>query len=299
MVKPLTYFAELDNFNIVKRVIVADRDFIATQSGNWKETSPDGSFGWNYAGVGYLWDGQQFAPPSPGTGWVLTGGKWYAPWETPPSCQINFNQSYRIVNPAVGVPTTRVFIFQGYPGDNSGWDAPPTTTLTTALTNSGYQVVLVAQPVAQTCFFSDGGLRYQIAFKQYLLSLLKWLPPITRQFIGGISYGGLHSLMGMEYYSDLFDGWFACLPVTRLDALTELSSVGTVTNFEPFSNSSILSLKNGLITWGTADTRVNYLLTIQLANNLAANITKIEYPGLGHVTGTQQINDILSWLNTN
>jgi hypothetical protein len=56
------YFAHIDENNIVTTVIVADQEFINTGAegdpASWIETSIDGSFRKQYAGIGYTYDAQ-------------------------------------------------------------------------------------------------------------------------------------------------------------------------------------------------------------------------------------------------
>lgn len=56
------YFAEVKD-NVVTQVIVADQSFVDSIGGTWVETSYEGSFNKNYAGIGYGWDGTGFFPP--------------------------------------------------------------------------------------------------------------------------------------------------------------------------------------------------------------------------------------------
>lgn len=73
----MTYFAELDNNDVVIRVIVSDQDFINSgKVGNplkWIETSYNGSMRKNYAGIGYKYDRIRnvFIPPKPYGSWIL------------------------------------------------------------------------------------------------------------------------------------------------------------------------------------------------------------------------------------
>jgi hypothetical protein len=91
-----------------------------------------------------------------------------------------------------------------------------------------------------------------------------------------------------------FDGWFAHLPVVRLDALVEMSGVGDVPAFNPqFQTLS----GRGRISWGTSDTRVDWRLAQALQTD--TTVDRVEYPGLGHETTPQAIDDILSWLKAN
>ena len=71
------YFAHINENSVVTTVIVADQDFINTGAegdpANWIETSIDGSFRKQYAGIGYTYDAQAdvFITPQPYPSWSL------------------------------------------------------------------------------------------------------------------------------------------------------------------------------------------------------------------------------------
>jgi hypothetical protein len=86
----MAHFAELDNNNIVTRVIVVSNDDILDADGNeseelgkqfcsqfgdgpWIQTSYTGSFRKNYAGIGYTYDHERdaFIAPQPYPSWAL------------------------------------------------------------------------------------------------------------------------------------------------------------------------------------------------------------------------------------
>jgi hypothetical protein len=90
----MAHFAELTNQNIVTRVLVVDNCKITNENGqeseqlgqsflqqlfglntNWVQTSYNGNFRKNYAGIGYTYDPIRdgFIPPKPddGQNWVL------------------------------------------------------------------------------------------------------------------------------------------------------------------------------------------------------------------------------------
>ena len=96
----MAHFAELDENNVVKRVIVvankdtADADGNEKESigvafcqkllgGKWVQTSYNGSIRKNYAGIGYTYDTalDAFVPPKPFPSWVLNSDT--AQWEVP------------------------------------------------------------------------------------------------------------------------------------------------------------------------------------------------------------------------
>ena len=96
----MAHFAELDNDNNVLRVVVVDNNDILDENGNeseeiginfctqllggiWKQTSYNGNFRKNYAGVGYKYDESRnvFIPPKPFESWILEEEtcQWVAP----------------------------------------------------------------------------------------------------------------------------------------------------------------------------------------------------------------------------
>ena len=97
----MTYFAKLDENNIVTSVIVADQDFINSgkvgDASLWEETSYSGSFRKNYAGIGYTYDTTRnaFIAPKPYPSWTLneTTCQWEAPVAMP-TTELEDNKYY-------------------------------------------------------------------------------------------------------------------------------------------------------------------------------------------------------------
>ena len=100
----MAHFAELGENNTVLRVIVVDnKDTMDTfgveqeeigaafcrnlLGGTWKQTSYNGNFRKNYAGIGYTYDSVRdaFVPPKPFASWVLDEAtcRWDAPTPRP------------------------------------------------------------------------------------------------------------------------------------------------------------------------------------------------------------------------
>ena len=102
----MAHFAELDNVNVVKRVVVVNNevllkdgvedeqqgiDFLISTfgSGWWKQTSYNGSFRKNYAGEGMYYDKRldAFIPPKPTQfpSWIFDENtcRWHAPISKP------------------------------------------------------------------------------------------------------------------------------------------------------------------------------------------------------------------------
>lgn len=105
----MAHFAELDESNVVVRVIVVsnrdtsdangvEKEHIGAAfcerlyGGNWKQTSYNGNIRKNYAGVGFSYnpDIDAFVPPKPYESWILNNetALWEAPTPMPNDGQI-------------------------------------------------------------------------------------------------------------------------------------------------------------------------------------------------------------------
>ena len=86
----MSHWAEIDENNIVLRVLVGDNNepdegeaFMKSLGGNWVKTSYNGNIRKNYAGIGYKYDAtlDAFIPPQPFASWTLNNET--AQWEAP------------------------------------------------------------------------------------------------------------------------------------------------------------------------------------------------------------------------
>jgi hypothetical protein len=104
----VAHFAELDENNVVKRVIVVDNKDTADANGNevesigvafcqkllggnWKQTSYNGKVRKNYAGIGYTYRAEidAFVAPQPFPSWALdANAQWQAPVPMPEDGQM-------------------------------------------------------------------------------------------------------------------------------------------------------------------------------------------------------------------
>jgi hypothetical protein len=69
----MAHFAKIEN-GIVTEVIAVGDEFINSfidSNLDWVQTYKDNSQRYNYAGIGYIWDGTGFAPPQPFPSWNL------------------------------------------------------------------------------------------------------------------------------------------------------------------------------------------------------------------------------------
>lgn len=81
------YFAKIDLFFRVLKVIVADQDFIDRQPGLYVPCDLNGVYPKNYPGIGYTYDPEReaFIAPKPFPSWSLNEDtcQWVAPVEMP------------------------------------------------------------------------------------------------------------------------------------------------------------------------------------------------------------------------
>ena len=110
----MAHFAEIDDNNIVVRVIVvADKDTstdgiddeaIGAQfcqdllGGNWIQTSWSGSFHGQFAGIGFEWlpDSKVFITPQPYPSWTLEGHEWVAPVSRPEESVYDWDEDAQV-----------------------------------------------------------------------------------------------------------------------------------------------------------------------------------------------------------
>lgn len=98
----MSHFAELDENNIVLRVLVGDNNlpnegydwFVENLGGRWVQTSYNGTIRKNFAGIGYKYDEEldAFIPPQPFESWTLNAytAKWMAPKPYPQDGRVYF-----------------------------------------------------------------------------------------------------------------------------------------------------------------------------------------------------------------
>lgn len=99
----MAHFAELDENNIVKQVIVISNQELLDENGDeseskgisfckslfggeWVQTSYNGTFRKNYAGIGFSYDSEldAFIPPKPFSAWILNEEcQWVPPIDKP------------------------------------------------------------------------------------------------------------------------------------------------------------------------------------------------------------------------
>lgn len=230
-----------------------------------------------------------------------------APFVEPQVLNVNGNPIY-YVNPLIPI-TKRIVLFNGTGGSPETYLTPPFDTMSHALLDHGYQIVMIhikttSDEACLRASMADGGIAYAADWKKRVGEMLDAMDlnfgTVSTTVIGGFSLGGLHSLMAVELLPGRFTAWFGYKPVTKLSALSEFSDMD-VPYFNPLVDDSALAQTPGYLAWSDDDTRTDANLTIGLYNDLQAKSAPIEgtdYPGEEHNLSSAAIGDITTWLLT-
>lgn len=213
---------------------------------------------------------------------------------------LRFDTSYTLYSPTVPSNGKRVYLIHGsLKYSRVQWEHPVFKPFVDNLVANGYEVITFDLPHFYSEYFYDGGLNYRAGFQNQLRTIISNVETdhgVMNSIVGGFSFGGLHAMIAMSDISDIFQAYFAILPVVEMTALTELKGMAS-THFNPKHEIAVLETKPGLISWGTLDFRVNYQHSIDLVNLMnPANVTAIEYVGLDHTTNPQVVADTLTWI---
>jgi hypothetical protein len=103
----MSYFAEIDENNIVLRVLVGDSNmpnegydwFVENLGGRWVQTSYNATIRKHFAGIGFTYDEERdaFIPPKPFDSWVLDEETCL--WEAPvPRSEGDYQWDESVVN---------------------------------------------------------------------------------------------------------------------------------------------------------------------------------------------------------
>jgi predicted esterase len=197
----------------------------------------------------------------------------------------------------------RIYLLHGYGADNQVFLQEPFKAWIEDLKSKGFEIVTFDLPTPQREFFYfDGGK----AYGEFYIAKLKYTKTAyeiangkaDKNILGGISYGGYLALMGIEKTNDLFDAYFASMPVVEVGALEELSGVSN-TQFHPESDLNTLAKTPGFIQWGTKDERVNYRFTLKLVEELQsinAHLTAKDAGPIEHISTPETLSNITKWL---
>jgi predicted esterase len=214
---------------------------------------------------------------------------------------LQFDTSYTLYSPTIASNGKRVYLIHGsLKYSRAQWEHPVFKPFVDNLVASGYEVITFDLPHFYSDYFYDGGLNYRVGFQNQLRTIISNVETdhgVMDSIVGGFSFGGLHAMIAMSDISDIFQAYFAILPVVEISYLTELKGMAS-SHFRPINEVSILETKPGLISWGTLDNRVNYQYSKDLVNIMnPVTTTGIEYVGLDHTTSPEVVQDTIDWIN--
>lgn len=208
---------------------------------------------------------------------------------------------YKPTGPKV-VYTKRIYLMHGLRSTKADFENEPFKSWVDGLKQNNYDIVTFNLPYATEAMFdTDGGAQYKQDFIELMNMVIDAVEakngPAAVNIAGGVSWGGLHSLMAVEELDGFFDQYFAYVPVTDLTALFEFESCCSSAHFNPWNDTNALGAIPGYIAWGNMDMRVNYNLTIDLVDEIEdkSRLTTKEW-NLGHQSTPQSLQAITEWL---
>lgn len=226
----MAHFAEINDQNIVQRVIVFDvKDApesdgeqlcAAIYGGQWKQTSYNARIRKNYAGVGFSYDAQRdaFIAPKPYASWILDEAT--CQWKSPnPKPDTGYN--YRWSEPLNTWVVTNKYLFDAY-GLSQDYELIRPTVEKYAMVNSKF-VSLLQKPDYHVQLERANNILFVHARVQ------KWTPEIKQAYTEDINI--LHKEIGTDIYAYSFtpnDEYAATDP----DAVINLKKFSALFGFE-------------------------------------------------------------------
>lgn len=211
-----------------------------------------------------------------------------------------FVDDFDVFNPSLN-PAKRIFLFHGLRADRSYWQEPPRDQMIARLMANGFQIFAFDLPYARADFFKDGGTTYCSQFLHWFRETRKKIATsfgaAREEIVIGESWGGLHALIAAAG-SDV-QGYAALYPVVDISRLQEFWMVRNA-NCDPVAAASILANRNGFLSWGTADDRVDFRKTLDLANQIRSfdqsRLSTFAFEGADHGSVTGGYQPVLAWL---
>lgn len=171
------------------------------------------------------------------------------------------------------------------------------------LNNLGWQVIEFDRPSGDVDQFnSDNGQSYAQNYSNKLDQIVSCTDATygkaTQWSIGGVSYGGLHTLMGVILKPNFFYKYLALVPVVEIGWLTQFNGYEP-SYFDPTLSPQSFKNVQGYIGYSTNDMTVNFILTqnfITQIRNFGANVQITQFINAGHTT-SGDLTPLANWLN--
>lgn len=211
--------------------------------------------------------------------------------------EIQFSdQNYAFVNTAVPQVQKRLIFLHGIDGSHRDIiTVPGYKALVDSLMNSGWQVIAFDLPKSRPTTFDDGGESYRAKYASKLKQAIQWADTNVGvahvNVIGGISFGGLHALMGAAI-EPAINGYFADVPMTKVEAFSSRWTHSPA--FSPFYQIQRLSSIPGHFDYGDRDQVVGYQHTIELASLIGPSAIIRNNPGMGH--SEHDLTHVAQWI---
>lgn len=195
----------------------------------------------------------------------------------------------------------RIYMTYGFGGNVTAYEANPFAPWLQAMIQTCAQVIVFSQPAQnQIINFQSGGAEWAKAYSEYLPKLVA---EIDKKFgrsrvniIGGVSFGGLHALMGAIQHPEIFKAFFALKPVTDWQQLIELKAMPSQ-HFNPLKQPSRLGQMRGYISYDLSDDRVNGALTQQLLQLIGSpSVFGQQFNNSGHTSTPDNLMPMIGFL---
>lgn len=166
--------------------------------------------------------------------------------------------------------------------------------------DAGYQVISINYPNVGPVTYADGGSKWRARWNEYM----DWVIAdtnskygmATETVIGGVSFGGIQTVMAVADRPQYFDRYFTVVGITHINSHPLFAGMN-IPDFDAFTVEPLIASKPGLIVFNNNDTVTNFQYTEQLVNELGSSVQSIENTdGDGHSVLQEQVDEVISWI---
>lgn len=176
----------------------------------------------------------------------------------------------------------RVYLLHGFGNDWTMWSSEPYRSFVYEMLDLGYDIIFITIPYFKNVDQTRSLMANSADFYQMWTSRIARVKSgvenryglVSTNIVGGISFGGHHALLAATTH--LFDAYFALLPLVDPQSLSELSDI-YAPNANVLNYVSSLSDIPGYVSWGTQDSRVDYVKSMELTVSLIGFGASISY----------------------
>lgn len=207
-----------------------------------------------------------------------------------------FPQAYRVD----GAGSKRLILCHTIEGNADEMDTGFFKEIKQGFIDAGYQVISINYPNVGPVTYADGGSRWRARWSEYI----DWVVADTNSkygtanenVIGGISFGGIQTVMAVADRPQYFDRYFTVVGITHINAHPLFAGM-SIPDFDAFTVEPLIANTPGLIVFNNNDTVTNFQYTEQLVNELGSSVQSIENTdGDGHSVLQEQVDEVISWI---